>query len=658
MASIQFDGTEILTSAYIPQFMKHETVADRDLMLIQLAREDGNILVNERYGQKTITLKGTLTAASQAALDDAIDAFKELFSRPQKNLDISWGATLGTLRFVATCKEHSFDRDYYNIAAVPWTATFIIPSGVGKDTVTTNALNAAASSTDRPVVATRATGATTAVDTTTHVITMPSGILPGDTLLVIFSSDGVPTCTEASGLWTKLGQTSDGTSAVTGAIFWKIATGSDTLTITTSAAEQSTHVSLRIQGGGTPTGTATSGNSTNSDPTAHTVTVGLNDIDLWLATRHGDAQVVATVAPAAYSNLQTSTAAGANGASTNSAERLLNPNPSTNENPGAFTSATEQWVCYTIQVPPRSSFIWDTDQQFTFIGSKTPQPVITLTISTADALMHGIQYTNVDTGERMVITRAADWTTAGRSVVIDFANKKVTDNLSAGGAQVEGKFYGVFPTFKIGVNNVRIQTGGIVNQATSDYAAKIPTPSSGFLGMYIATSNTYFGQSFTVPYAEDTFSGIVVGLNKGGTPGNFFWRIVPSKDQSGDQVPDYGASSIASGTVATALIPDTSGAAYIYCSAGGLFSLAPNTLYWIVGGAQSADNLNLYTVLGNASSVFQYTGGTNGKQTNTGNGGSNWNVFTDFNFSFRLIMGGDPKLTTFTHTVAYNKTYL
>src|SRR5687768_8699436 len=132
MASIQFDGTEILTTAYIPQFVKHESVADHLLNSLPLGREDGSIIVSSRYGQKIIRIQGTLKAATQAALDDAIDAFKELFSRPEKNLDISWSS--GTRRYVASCLRHEFDRDHYHTNAVPWSAEFVVATGVGVDT--------------------------------------------------------------------------------------------------------------------------------------------------------------------------------------------------------------------------------------------------------------------------------------------------------------------------------------------------------------------------------------------------------------------------------------------------------------------------------------------------------------------------------------------
>lgn len=197
-----------------------------------------------------------------------------------------------------------------------------------------------------PVVQARTVGATTAVDTTSHVVTLPAGIVAGELLLVVFSVDGNPTCTASAG-WTKLGQASN-TTVVTGAVFWKIATGGDTLTVTTSVAEQSSWGSLRISGANSVFGTSSNGSSTNSDPPSFTA--GTDDDHLWVVTRSGDSTVQPTNLPGGMVDAQTIAGAGANSASTATAEysatRLLTVDP----NP--WTVATEQWVCWTIQVQP------------------------------------------------------------------------------------------------------------------------------------------------------------------------------------------------------------------------------------------------------------------------------------------------------------------
>ena len=139
MASIKFDNTEILNTTYIPRFIKHESAPERILDLFNLIREDGDILVSEKYGKKMIPLQGILVGTSEADLESKMDSFKELFSRLEKNLDISWSS--GTRRYVATCSNHDFNRDYFNLLFVPWTAEFLVVSGEGKDTTATKALD-------------------------------------------------------------------------------------------------------------------------------------------------------------------------------------------------------------------------------------------------------------------------------------------------------------------------------------------------------------------------------------------------------------------------------------------------------------------------------------------------------------------------------------
>lgn len=198
------------------------------------------------------------------------------------------------------------------------------------------------------VVAAWGTGATSAADTTTHSITMPSGVTAGvDLIGVIFSVDENPTVSISSGTgWTKMGQASNST-IVTGAIFWKIADGSDTLTLLTSTSQQSSHITFRVPYARGLTGKSSNGSSTNSDPASATHPDGISDY-MWIATRSGDSTVVATVAPSGYGTLQTSTAAGTSGASTNAAALFIQDVAT--KDPGTFTSATEQWVCWNLIV--------------------------------------------------------------------------------------------------------------------------------------------------------------------------------------------------------------------------------------------------------------------------------------------------------------------
>jgi hypothetical protein len=217
--------------------------------------------------------------------------------------------------------------------------------------------------TSAPVVAATAKAQTAAG--TSHSITLPSGIAAGHLLLVIVSMDGSPTLsvdTGASGNnWNMLGQASNG-SNVTGAVFWKFAEGSDVLTITSSASEEGTHISFRITGALQPDdvhGISANGSSTNPDPADLTGLVSQEY--LLIASTSHDAQVVSTVAPSGYANLDSQAAATSGGASTSIAYRTATV---TNENPGTFTATTEQWVTWTIAIGPSGFYVASFDSGF------------------------------------------------------------------------------------------------------------------------------------------------------------------------------------------------------------------------------------------------------------------------------------------------------
>jgi len=138
-----------------------------------------------------------------------------------------------------------------------------------------------------------------------------------------------------------------------GAVIWKIAEGSDALTITSVNYEESTFISYRISGfhsSNPMTVTNATGNSTNWDPPENTGEYGAVNY-LWIVFAATDDDVVASVAPADFNNLVTQFADHAIGsASCSIADREHNTGGA--YNPGTFTSDTEQWVCFTIIVNP------------------------------------------------------------------------------------------------------------------------------------------------------------------------------------------------------------------------------------------------------------------------------------------------------------------
>lgn len=132
--SVKFDNTEIVNTTYTTRFVKHDSATRRILTKLELAREDGSVLISDRRGEKNINCQGYLAGTSEADLESKIDLFKELFSRQEKDLDILRPAGGTTRRYVATCLRHNFNRDHFHLLFVPWTAEFVVLTGEGKDT--------------------------------------------------------------------------------------------------------------------------------------------------------------------------------------------------------------------------------------------------------------------------------------------------------------------------------------------------------------------------------------------------------------------------------------------------------------------------------------------------------------------------------------------
>lgn len=148
MPTLTFDGVSLLTTNIRTRYVKHESAPDREITRLAIARRDGSIFVTQRYGEKVIRLAGTIKGSSQADLETRVDSFKELLSREQKKLVISWNGT--TREYVASCLRHDLDSDHYHIDWRPWEVEFLVSSGEGADPSTTNALTGEALTLDTP----------------------------------------------------------------------------------------------------------------------------------------------------------------------------------------------------------------------------------------------------------------------------------------------------------------------------------------------------------------------------------------------------------------------------------------------------------------------------------------------------------------------------
>lgn len=194
-------------------------------------------------------------------------------------------------------------------------------------------------------------------NTTTHTVTMPSGVTSGDLLIALIAVDAASDETITMTGWTSLFSTLATDSET--AVFYRVSDGTEgaSETFTTSGSEQSTHAVYRISGySGTPeAGTPNTGTSTTPNPSAVTPAGGSNDY-LYIAVMgsDGSGSGAPTVSgyPTGYTGSQT-TLSGTGLGSTVVAMATKQTTASTTDNPDAFTqSGGTDWVAATIAITP------------------------------------------------------------------------------------------------------------------------------------------------------------------------------------------------------------------------------------------------------------------------------------------------------------------
>jgi hypothetical protein len=230
-----------------------------------------------------------------------------------------------------------------------------------------------------PLVRSRNQGAQT-TDATSHVINLPAGVQVGDLLYVAFSVDTATTVTSTTSTgWQKLAEDRQGsTTNQTGSVWWKRATGSDSFTITTSSAEQSTHISIAIQNASDPVAVTANGASASSfTPPAITPAAGSSNY-LTIISGHTDSSAGTTQTfgtASGFSNSTTQQASTTTSAATNTQER--NYGSSATITPGSVSlSLAEQWVAITTAIKRASTPLGTTVQ-----GSVSLTATPTLTVS-------------------------------------------------------------------------------------------------------------------------------------------------------------------------------------------------------------------------------------------------------------------------------------
>jgi hypothetical protein len=190
-------------------------------------------------------------------------------------------------------------------------------------------------------------------------ITLPAGVASGDLLLVAFTKDGgdVPTSLTGSG-WALL--TSGVESPyIWSAVYWKIADGSDALTINHATINEGTAwVAYRITGHAASTApegasAASPGGGAYLSPNAPSLNPAVWDVEdtLWIAALAWDGDRTLSAYPASYTDNQTTNRwVNTQGGGIAVATRSLR---AASDDPAAGTLSTAgSWVAITVAIRP------------------------------------------------------------------------------------------------------------------------------------------------------------------------------------------------------------------------------------------------------------------------------------------------------------------
>lgn len=174
-------------------------------------------------------------------------------------------------------------------------------------------------------------------------IAMPAGVEAGDVLVTVFSNDGSAAATTASEGWQLLRTGVDPLNRNRGTIFWKIATGSDALTVNMAANEASAWIVYRIGNADTVDASVpASGDSTTPNPPELVLSQSRDAV--WIAAFSQDSLVTVNSVPGEYSGLQVQSS----NASVAAVSRSIN---ALSQDPANFvTAAINDWTAFTIAV--------------------------------------------------------------------------------------------------------------------------------------------------------------------------------------------------------------------------------------------------------------------------------------------------------------------
>lgn len=230
-----------------------------------------------------------------------------------------------------------------------------------------------------------------------HPVTMPGSITAGNILLLIISVPSSGGWGNPAG-WNLLGSDANGVYVA----YYKVATGIDTVTITTTNAIRMAAIVYNFIGAGTPEiGATTSGTSTSPAPPAYTTSVSTAFAHIWIPIEGNDGGATVSAYPAGYGS-------GISAVTTYSTLATAHLETyAMNGGSGPFTiSASKYWGANTIMVPITNISVTAQLSAPVSLG----EHLISVTSSVAGGSVLEVDGVTVDTGVALsVANNSLNW---------------------------------------------------------------------------------------------------------------------------------------------------------------------------------------------------------------------------------------------------------
>lgn len=121
MALPTFDGFSLSDANFITERIEFKGYASREVVRGKINRREGVKLLGTEFGEKAVTMQGTIVADTPSELQSLLDDMKQALQTEEGDLVIETGRT-----FKATVDTLAIPDEHYNMTKAPFMVTFML----------------------------------------------------------------------------------------------------------------------------------------------------------------------------------------------------------------------------------------------------------------------------------------------------------------------------------------------------------------------------------------------------------------------------------------------------------------------------------------------------------------------------------------------------